>query len=116
MHRLRFPIVLIFALLWQSLAAAAPAWSFERAQDANHAALHLQQEGHHHHDDESYHVDDSEESARHLMADHICFAAVLSAAPVALPGADAGSPGTQNARAGPRPFLDGPLRPPRLSA
>lgn len=107
---------MLIAMLWQSLALARAGSTVNAVADLQHAALHWQDEGHHHHDDGAYHLDDSDESTRHLMADHSPVSALLAAAPPAVAFLGGGSPGMREARASPHPFLDGPLRPPRLTA
>lgn len=109
-------VVMLIAMLWQSLALARAGSTLNAFADAQHAVLHGQQEGHHHHDDGSYHLDDSDESTRHLMADHSPASALLPSATPAVAFLGGGSPGMREARASPHPFLDGPLRPPRLTA
>ncbi len=102
-------------MLWQSAALARPGSTVNVLADLEHAALHWQEQGHHHHDDGSYHVDDSNESVQHVIADHLTASAALMAsidhdllsAPSELPS------GLQE-RPAPHPYLDGLLRPPRL--
>jgi hypothetical protein len=106
-------IAIVFAMLWHSAALARVGASVEALADLEHAALHWQGEAHHHHDDGSFHVGESEESARHLMADHVSVPALLPQPPATLLRLDDGAPALPSARAGPHPFLDGPLRPPR---
>jgi hypothetical protein len=109
-------VALLMAMLWQSVALARVGSTVNALADLQHASLHRQDEGHHHHDDGSYHLDDSDESARHLMADHSPASAILASASPAVAFLGGGSHGMREARAGPHPFLDGPLRPPRLTA
>lgn len=84
--------------------------------DLTHTAMHWDQEAHHHHGDSGeYHLDDSDESTQHLMADQAHAAAVL---PVA--GSYYFRPGAISSASlpeypGPNPFLEGLLRPPRLT-
>jgi hypothetical protein len=108
---------LLFALLCQALAVAGPAGSLARGQDAGHAALHWLEESHHHHDDGTWHLDDSDESAWHLVADHgYLAAAMLPDVSLPLPSLVAVAPRVHEVRASSPPFLAGPLRPPRLTA
>lgn len=109
-------VVLLAALLWQALALARPGAMANPFADIGHAALHWGEEGHHHHDDGSYHVDDSDESTRHLLADHVNGTVLTFDTAMAQPHLQADSPAERAARAGPHPFLDGLLRPPRLNA
>lgn len=116
MRRSAILIAMLFAVLWQSVALARAGITVEALADLEHAVLHWQNEGHHHHDDGSFHVGDSEESARHLMADHVSVPALLLHATAPLLRLDEDAPGLRGVHVRPHPFLDGPLRPPRLSA
>ena len=115
MRRSAILITMLFAMLWQSVALARSGISAEALADLQHAVMHWQDEGHHHHDDGSYHLGDSDESTRHLMADHVNVPALLLITRAPLLRLDEGAPGQWDARARPHPFVDGPLRPPRLS-
>lgn len=108
-------LIMTLALLWQGMAFARVGLSIESLADAEHAALHMQQEGHHHHGD-SYHVDDSAESASHLALDHTGAPALSPDERVAVHVPSSSTVRTLEVRAGPYPFLEGPLRPPRLTA
>lgn len=108
--------VLVLSLTWQLLASAWPGGAAVALEGGEHAALHWADEAHHHHEDGSAHGDDSEESACHMALDNGSVAALVMAV-----GCDTLAPHgvvrTEHcARAGPHPFLDGPLRPPRLTA
>jgi hypothetical protein len=116
MRRTSVIVAILIAMLWQSLAMARADSTLNVLADVEHAMLHWQGEDHHHHDDGSFHRDASDESERHLLADHHNASAVLPDASVRLALADAGSPAMHEPRAVPHPFLDGPLRPPRLIA
>jgi hypothetical protein len=70
-HRAAVLVVMLFAMLWQSMALARVGSSVNVLADPDHAALHWQEEGHHHNEDGSYHLDDSHESAQHLADDHL---------------------------------------------
>lgn len=117
MSRFGITIVLVLAMLWQTVAMARPGSTVSPAADLAHAALHWQDEGHHHHDNGSYHVDDSAESVQHLIAEHGSVSiAVLPAAPPSPPPLGTAPHGVLAEDPGPHPFLDGALRPPRLTA
>jgi hypothetical protein len=113
MRRIATLFAILFAMLWHTAAFARLGASAEAQLELEHAVMHWQDEAHHHHDDGSFHVGESEESARHLMADHVSVQALLQQSPSALLPLDDGPLGLRSARAGPQPFLDGPLRPPR---
>jgi len=108
---------MLVAMLWQSVVMARIGSTVNALTDKEHAALHWQEEGHHHHEDGSYHLDDSNESALHVVMDHLSpslamatpsshdFPPLGSAAPVGLHETPV-----------PNPTLDGLLRPPRSRA
>lgn len=108
-------IVVIVALLVQPQAWARTASVLAMDGGTEHALLHWQDEAHHHHDDGGYHADDSAESAAHAALDAgsgVSFTAHTPANCAVIPAGIV--PAMWPARAGPGPFLDGPLRPPRL--
>lgn len=122
MHRCLVAVCLMFALLWQSVAAAGQVWpaaqaqQLAHAQQLSHAALHWLEKSHHHHDDGSYLEDESSDSVQHLMADGGAPASLL------LPGGwttglcmRSSAPVMTAVSIGPPPFIDGPHRPPRSS-
>jgi hypothetical protein len=110
-------IVLVLSLLHHGLAMAGNGVLYHAAAGLAHALLHWEKAGHHHHDDGAVHEDHSDESRNHVVADgalgvvglaavHPLLAAYpLDYSPVAIAVA---------ARAA--PFLEGPTRPPRLTA
>lgn len=77
MRRSTVLFVMLFAMLWQSVALARAGSTANALADLGHAALHWQEEGHHHHEDGSYHLDESKESAQHVLSDHVSAAAAL---------------------------------------
>ena len=110
-------LALLFAMLWQSVALARVGSTVNVLADLEHAALHWQEEGHHHHDDGSYHLDDSNESAQHVLADHAgATVALMAAASHELAPLASAAPGGLHERLVPDPALDGLLRPPRSRA
>ena len=117
MRRSAVLFVMLFAMLWQSLAQARPGSTINVLADAEHAALHWQEEGHHHHDDGSFHLDDSPASTFHLVSDHLAATTALLQASLRHfpPSASAPPDGLHHTRV-PDPLLDGLLRPPRLQA
>ena len=111
------PLMLALALVWQALALGRPGSSVNVLLDAAHAVLHWQGIGHHHHDDGSVQVEESPDASRHLLTDQ---AGGFTGLPAAQPGAPAPiasiMPRGLPAGAGPPPFLEGPLKPPRRPA
>ena len=115
MRRTAVLLSVLFAMLWQSVALARPGSIVNVLADSDHAAMHWQEEGHHHHDDGSYHVDDSNESVQHVIADHVtASAALMASTDQDFLLAPSESPSGLHERPAPHPFLDGLLRPPRL--
>lgn len=108
---------LLMAMSWQAIALARPGSSINVLDDPAHAALHWQGTHHHHHDDGSVRCDDTPDSAQHVLIDDIGMTAGLTS--IAIDRADAlpstAPPGGQPGVA-PSPFLEGPLKPPRLHA
>ena len=115
--RMRRPVVLLvmlFAMLWQSVALARIGSSVNALADLEHTALHLQQEAHHHHEDGSYHLDESYESTQHLLTDHLSMTVelLISSCRLFLPLGST-PPGVLHHTTVASPVLDGLLRPPR---
>lgn len=113
MRRKLTTALLLLVMVFQAMTVTLFSSSRDTLVDLTHAAMHWQQEGHHHHSPGDYHVEDSEESTRHLMADH-------SGAPAALPATDlrffrqdASIHAMLSTRTSPHPYLEGLLRPPR---
>ncbi len=117
MRRSTVLLVMLFAMLWQSVALARVSPTMNALADLEHAALHWQEEGHHHHDDGSYHLDDSNESTQHVVTDHLS-ASLAMAAPSShdFPPLGSAAPGGLHETLVPSPTLDGLLRPPRSSS
>lgn len=107
-------LVMLIAMLWQSVALARIGSSVNVLADREHAALHWHDQAHHHHDDGSYQKGDGGDSTRHLLGDQVgSTTALLCAAAQVIPAVGSSAPvGLQRARL-PDPLLDGPLRPPR---
>lgn len=114
MRRSAVLFVMLFAMLWQSIAMARAGSTMHALADLEHAALHWQEEGHHHHEDGSYHLDDSSASAQHVLSDHVsATAALMVAASHDFPPLGSAAPGGLHEKVVPDPALDGLLRPPR---
>ena len=114
MRRSAILLVMLFAMLWQSVALARVGSTVNVLADLEHAVLHWQAAGHHHRDDGSYHLDDSSDSAQHVLSDHVT---ATSAIPVTascdFPRLGSAAPGGLHEPLVPDPTLDGLLRPPR---
>jgi hypothetical protein len=117
MRRSVFLFVMLFAILWQSVAMARVGSTVNPLADLEHATLHWHEEAHHHHEDGSYHLDDSKESVQHVVTDHLnaSLAPAASSSHVFPPLGSAPPDGLPGQRV-PNPSLDGLFRPPRLRA
>jgi hypothetical protein len=114
MRRSALLLVVLFAMLWQSVAMARPGSTVNALADLEHATLHWQGEGHHHHEDGSYHLDDSNASIQHLVTDHLSVSLALAVATSHdFPPLGSAAPSDLNGTLVPDPALDGLLRPPR---
>jgi hypothetical protein len=114
MRRSAVILVMLLAMLWQSVTLARPGSTVNALTDTEHASLHWQGQSHHHHGDGSYHLDDSSESSQHMLIDNVSAAAALwpgDAQPVA-PSATPGPAGVHDSRV-PSPTPQRLLRPPR---
>jgi hypothetical protein len=117
MRRSAILLVMLFAMLWQSLAMARIGSTVNPLADLEHATLHWQGEAHHHHDDGSYHQDDSKESVQHVVMDQLHASLALTAASSQdFTPFRSVAPDGLNERLVPNPALDGLLRPPRFRA
>lgn len=117
MRRSAVLLVMLFVMLWQSVALARPGSTVNVLADIEHAALHWQAQGHHHHHDGSFHLDDSQASTLHLLSDHLTVTtALLPAVSPHFPASTSAPPGGLHEARVPDPFLDGLLRPPRFHA
>jgi len=114
MRRSAVLFVILVAMLWQSTALARVGSTVNALSDLQHAALHWQGEDHHHHEDGSYHLDDSKESAQHMVADHLSASLGMAAPPLHDFGhLQSAAPGGLHPTLVPDPTLDGLLRPPQ---
>ena len=114
MRRSAVLFVMLFAMLWQSVALARVGSTVNALADLEHAALHWQEKAHHHHEDGSYHLDDSKESTQHVLTDHVsATAALMVALSQDFPLQRSAAPGGLHDTVVPNPTLDGLLRPPR---
>lgn len=107
----------MLSVFWQALAVAGQMPVFASHEELEHAAMHLQEEGHHHHDDGAVELDESSDSKLHMMADGMPSAA-LEVFALNIPVPDWGSSPPSSALDSilPYPILEGLRRPPRLTA
>lgn len=114
MRRSAVLVLMLFAMLWQTVAMARIGSTVNALADLEHATLHWQGQGHHHHDDGSYHQDDSNESVQHVVADQLNASLALAASsPHEFPPLASVAPDGLHERPAPNPTLDGLFRPPR---
>lgn len=117
MRRSAVLLIVLFAMLWQSVTLAPPGSTVNVLTDIEHAALHWHDEGHHHQDDGSILLDSSRASTVHLLTDHLAVTtALLPAMPHHFPPSANLRPLSLHDGQVPDPFLDGLLRPPRHHA
>ena len=115
MRRSATLLVMLFAMLWQSVAMARVGSTVNPLADLGHATLHWLEEAHHHHEDGSYHQDDSKESVQHVVMDHLnTLMALAAASSHDFPPMGSAAPDVLREQPVPNPALDGLLRPPRL--
>ncbi len=116
MRRSTVLLVMLFAMLWQSVALARIGSTVNSLVDREHTALHWQEEGHHHHEDGSYHLSSSNDAVQHVLGDHVSatLAVMVAASHDFLPLAGSAAPGGLHEARVPNPTLDGLLRPPRF--
>ena len=115
-NRLR-TLLLLIALLWQSVGMASPFAVAQRSSQISHMLVHSQEVDHHHHDDRSLHLEasgsvDSHQHADEGMTPAGLLPSVVLHAPPLLPVSPA-APVVQ--RYSP-PSLEGLLRPPSALA
>lgn len=107
----------MLSVFWQALAVAGQMPVFASHEALEHAAMHLQEEGHHHNDDGAVELDESSDSKLHMMANGMPSAA-LEAFTLSVPVPDWGSsplcPVVDSML--PHPILEGLRRPPRHTA
>lgn len=116
MRRLAVLVLVLFAMLWQSVSMARVGATLNPRSDLAHLTLHLQGQSHHHHEDGSYHLDDSSESKQHMATDHQGASMVMEASSAhGVYSPRSAAPGGLHDTVAPDPTLDGLLRPPRLS-
>lgn len=114
MRRTAVLLIMLFAMLWQSVALGRIGSTVNAWADPAHAALHLQDKSHHHHDDGSFHLDNSIESAQHVATDHLSPTLAMSPpSSHALPPVGSFAHRSLHDSVAPNPTLDGLLRPPR---
>jgi hypothetical protein len=115
MHRRLTILILLAALLWQSLAVLGSTAVTLRSGELAHMLVHGQYADHHHHTDKSLHMDDG--PTQHVHAEFSSnMAALLTSLPSALVHSRSVSPPDMRVSLWRSANLDGPLRPPMYRA
>lgn len=70
MNRTLRSLLLLFAIVWQSVATLSPMAIEKMAASIDHSVLHTQEATHHHHDDQSTHLEDADDGLQHQHADN----------------------------------------------
>lgn len=109
-------VFLLLSFFCQAYVTAGQTVALDHAGgfQAAHAELHLESEAHHHDEQGVTHLDDSQESIQHMLADAGSGAVALFQFPQ--PPFHVGrspAPAVTAESAGPAPYLDGLRRPPR---
>lgn len=117
MGRSLHSLLLIFAIMWQSMAMLSPYAIEKMAASIDHGVLHTQEATHHHHDDASAHIEDTAEGLHHQHVDSgMSTLALLSNMVLSLSlEAPQSFVATLNSTRT-SPNLEGLLRPPRLQS
>ena len=114
MRRSAVLFVMLFAMLWQSVALARVGSTVNALADQEHTALHWQEVSHHHPEDGSLQMDDSKESVQHVLSDHVsATTALMVTTPHDFASLGSAAPADLHGTRVPNPTLDGLLRPPR---
>ncbi|MFN4029217.1 MAG: hypothetical protein ACK4LR_04355 [Acidovorax temperans] len=117
MSRRLWSLLLLVALLWQSVGMASPFAVAQRADQMTHMVVHTQDVDHHHHADKSLHLEASGGLDSHQHADEgITPAALLPSASLSIPSVPPSSPAAPAASRYSPPSLEGLLRPPSALA
>lgn len=110
-------VVVLIAMLWQSLCVLSPLSVAERAEDFGHLTVHAQSADHHHHEDHAVHQEDSGGASPHHHLDGgVNQAGLLGLGWLHLVTFKPMSPAEVAAARVPSPDLEALLRPPRHNA
>jgi hypothetical protein len=117
MNRTLQALLLVFAILWQSMAMLSPLSIEKIAASIDNSVMHALEATHHHHDDASAHIENTDEGLQHQHADSglqtLGLIPTMTADFSSLPPVSAL---THLHKPSPSPTLAGLLRPPRLRA
>ncbi|MEO8101507.1 MAG: hypothetical protein ABI790_03220, partial [Betaproteobacteria bacterium] len=111
-------ICLFVTLLFQAIAMASHGYDRDFNGDSPHAVLHQAGVSHHHQADGSLYLDSSDKSKEHIGADHCPNTPGLlpTVCTATMPPVKFGTPPLISTLALASPFIEGPRRPPRLTA
>lgn len=115
-QRLR-SLLLLIALLWQSVGMVSPFAVAQRAEQMAHMVVHTQDVDHHHHSDRSLHIEASGGIESHQHVDEgMTPTGMLPSASLNVPRLPPSSPAAPAVLRYSPPSLDGLLRPPSALA
>jgi hypothetical protein len=108
-------LVVLLAVLWQSVSLARAGLTVDALGDLKHAMLHWHGTAHHHHGDGSFHLDDSRESLEHVVTDLLGVPLLATTVPTqhGVLSMASVAPGPRSEPPVPQRPPDGLLRPPR---
>ena len=116
MRRSLVVVLLVVSAFWQMFAVGGRPGGLSTPRAAAHALLHWQGQAHHHHDDGSVTQDGSTESVQHVAQDGVLAVNSPWSEPIVpLPPVASAYSTAADEVSGPWPYLDGPMRPPKLS-
>lgn len=108
---------LLLVMIWQALVTITPYGLSQVSEQFAHAIEHAQAVEHHHHEDKSLHLEvDSDESFHQHPNEGIQPAGLMQLVLAHLPGLPPSAPLVTDTTLLYHIFLDGPLRPPTLTA
>jgi hypothetical protein len=114
------PIIflLVISFMWHTFAVAGVGLVHDHGDGLAHVVLHLEKEPHHHHDDGTFHADGTDESLQHVYADGCANTTGVVPANIESVRADVCTRLHLSlvAAGHDSPILEGPRRPPRLTA
>lgn len=116
MKRILIHLLLSLCLLWQGSAFAIVGSPRAGADLLVHEQMHREMQPHHHLCDGGVNPDDSASSVLYTVCDAACSAALVTAVVVELAFVTDVAPRARPGGPRPAPFLEGPVRPPRLLA
>ena len=110
-------LLLMLAVVWQTVALFTPWVSSHWAAELDHMAVHTQGDGHHHHADQTLHLDDNDAGLMHQHTDTSTHSLGLwQDTTLHFISASRSAVVSRADALGPPPHLDGLLRPPQTNS